>query len=119
MATYVPDVISGIDYGKLKFIIASLKVSTTPTIYNVTLTNANQEYSQALPTGTKKFTVKERNGNPFRLAFVTGQVAAPTAPYVNMLSNQVYWEDHLYLTGVTLYLAAPIAGRVIEVIAWT
>lgn len=119
VATYVPDIVSGIDYGKLKYILATLGVSTTPVIYNVSLTNANTEYSQALPAGTKKFMVKERNGNPFRLAFVTGRVAAPVVPYVNTLSNQVYWEDHMYLTGVTLYLAAPIAGRVIEILCWT
>jgi len=112
---YIPDITAGIDYGKLR----NLFQAGTPTIYNVMLTNANTEYSQALPAGTKKFTVKERNGNTFRLAFETGRVAAPTEPYLTVLSNQVYWEDHVYLTGVTLYLAAPVGGRVIEIVAWT
>lgn len=120
MSTYIPDVISGIDYGKLKFILASLEVSTTPTIYNATLAFANQDYGVALPAGTKKFMVKERNGNPFRLAFQIGVgPVAPAIPYLNVLSNQVYWEDHVYLTGVTIFVAAPIAGRVIEIICWT
>lgn len=151
--SYIPDVVSGIDYGKLKLIsdllciclkgaqnkdfttleidvesavillnqilAEMISVATTPVIYNVTLTNADQEYSQLLPNGTKKFTISERNGNPFRLAFETGRVAVPTEPYKTILSNQVYWEDDVNLVGVTLYLAAPVGGRVIEIICWT
>jgi hypothetical protein len=93
-------------------------IAQTPYVYNVTLTNANTEYSQALPRGTKRFTISERNGNPFRLAFATGRVALPTAPYMNMWANQSYSEDDLYLVGVTVYLAAPVGGRVIEITAW-
>lgn len=94
-------------------------IGRIPTIYNVTLTLANTEYSQALNLGTKKFMVSERNGNPFRLAFEAGKVAAPTEPYKTVLSNQVYWEDSVNLVGVTLYLAAPVGERVIEIITWT
>jgi hypothetical protein len=94
-------------------------IGRIPKIYNVTLTNANTEYSQALNLGTKKFLVSERNGNPFRLAFETGRVATPTEPYKTILSNQVYWEDEVNLVGITLYLAAPSGGRVIEIICWT
>lgn len=109
--TFTEDMIAGIDYGKL--------VAATPHIYNVTLTLANTEYSQVLPAGTKKFTIHERGGNTFRLSFETGRVAAPTEPYVTVEEDQPYWEDHLYLTGVTVYLADPTGGRVIEIIAWT
>ena len=94
-------------------------IGRIPTIYNVTLTLANTEYSQALNLGTKKFMISERNGNAFRWAFETGRVATPTEPYETVLSNQMYWEDHVNLVNVTVYLAAPIAGRVIEIIVWT
>ena len=94
-------------------------VAQTPYIYNVTLTLANTEYSQALPRGTKKFTISERNGNAFRWAFEPGRVATPTEPYQTVLANQVYFEDHVNLVGVTVYLAAPVLGRVIEIVAWT
>jgi len=93
-------------------------IAQTPYIYNVTLTLANTEYSQALPRGTKRFTISERGGNPFRLAFSTGLVAAPTEPYETVMANQVYWEQDLYLVGVMVYFAAPILGRVIEIVAW-
>ena len=93
-------------------------IAQTPYTYNVTLTLANTEYSQALPRGTKRFTISERDGNEFRLAFATGLVAAPTEPYETVLASETYWEQNLYLTGVTIYLAAPVVGRVIEIVAW-
>lgn len=108
---FTEDMIAGIEYSKL--------MATTPHIYNVTLTLANTEYNQALPAGTKKFTVQERGGNLFRMAFETGRVATPTEPYVTVGDDQTHWEDHVYLTDVIVYLADPTGGRVIEIIAWT
>jgi len=93
-------------------------IAQTPYIYNVTLTLADTEYSQALPTGMKRFTISERGGNAFRIAFSTGLVATPTEPYYTVLANENYWEQDLYLSGMTVYLAAPIGGRVIEITAW-
>ncbi|MFB0543813.1 MAG: hypothetical protein ACETVR_03430 [Candidatus Bathyarchaeia archaeon] len=103
--------IAGIDYGRL--------LGMTPHIYNVTLTLPNTEYSQDLPAGTKKFTIQERGGNAFRLAFETGRVATPTEPYATVGANQTYSEDHVYLTDKKVYLADPVGGRVIEIICWT
>jgi hypothetical protein len=94
------------------------KISETPIIYNVTLTITDQEYSQAFPHGTKKFTIKERTGQTFRLAYETGRVATSTEPYVSINANQIVWEDHVYLVDKTVYLAAPGVGRVIEIICW-
>jgi len=90
----------------------------TPHIYNVTLTSADTEYSQALPDGTKKFSVQERDDNAFRLAFETGKVAAPAEPYLP-LESQTYYEDGVYTSGVTLYLASSVADSHIVIIAWT
>ncbi|GAH75492.1 unnamed protein product [marine sediment metagenome] len=85
----------------------------------MTLTDADTEYSQDLPDYTKKFTIQERGGNVFRLAFEAEKVAVPTEPYKTLGENQSYWEDHLYLIGVTVYLAAAAGGAVIEIICWT
>lgn len=91
----------------------------TPVIHNVTLTGADTEYSQALPEGTKKFTLKERNVKPFRFAFETGRVAGPTEPYVQVQELMAYWDDSLETEDVTLYFASTVAGRVIEIVVWT
>jgi hypothetical protein len=91
----------------------------TPTLYNVTMTNANTEYSQALPAKTKRFSIKTRDGTAFRTAFVAGKVAAPTAPYETVPANWEYYEDLLYVTGLTLYFGCAAAGKIVEITVWT
>ena len=92
--------------------------ATTPAIYNVTMTLADTEYSQALPAQTKKFTIHTRDGTAFRLAYVTGKVAAPTEPYFTIPTNGIKSEDYL-TTSVTLYFACAAAGKIVEIEAWT
>jgi len=91
----------------------------TPAIYNVTMTTADYEYSQALPTNCKKFLIRTRDGTAFRLAFITGKVAGPTQPYLSVPANTTYYEDGILSTALTLYFACSTAGKVIEIIAWT
>ena len=100
--------------------LASLvKGSTTPIIYNIDLAIINTEYSQMLPTNTKKFTFQNRAGNDIRFAFETGKVAIPTAPYATLKAGMVYFEDNLNLTSQTLYFAGGNAGDDVELICWT
>ena len=95
-----------------------------PTIYNVTMTLADTEYSQQLNQYTKKFLIHTRDESVFRLAFETGHVAAPAAPYLTVLANTRYYEDHIdvYVAIAdwdgTLYFASSAAGKVIEIVEW-
>lgn len=96
-------------------------VTTRPTIYNVTLTAADTEYSQALPDGTRRFSVSIRDGasaNNFRVAFTTGKVATPTAPYLKYKCDYEYFEDDIHLVGKTLYIAGSNAGDVAQIVVW-
>lgn len=95
----------------------------TPFIHNVTMTVADTEYNQELPQGCKQFTIHTRDESEFRLAFVTGKVATPVAPYLTVLANSRYYENDLYIdapTGsrVTLYFASASAGKIIEIVSW-
>jgi len=92
--------------------------AVSPTIYNVTMTNADQEYSQVLPAGTKKLAFHCRDGTAFRFAFETGKVAAPTAPYFTVRANAAVSEDHINAAALTLYFACGAAGKVVELVAW-
>ena len=90
----------------------------TPGIYNVTMTNANTEYSQAL-TNCKKFIILMReNDTAFRIAFVTGKVATSTVPYFTVPEGSSYNEDNINFTG-TIYFACASAGKNIQIIAWS
>jgi len=93
--------------------------ATTPNELTVTLTNANTEYSQTLPDGTKALEFWARESVDIRFAFTSGKVATPTEPYFTLKAGTTYYKENINLTGKTLYLASSVAGSHVEIIAWT
>ena len=93
--------------------------ATTPTVFNVTLTNANTEYSQALPTNTKELRFRCRTLYDIRYAWVTGKVATPTEPYLTLPAGSDYWSDRNDLNNQTLFFASSTAGVSVEIECWT
>lgn len=96
-------------------------VPTTPTIYNLELTLADTEYSQVLTASTKKFSVSiidGQAGDNFRLAYVTGKVAGPTAPYHKYEHNVEFYQENIEASSLTLYLASSKAGVVAQIEEW-
>lgn len=89
--------------------------ATTSTVYNITLTNANTEYSQALPAGTKQVFIKCQTLYDIRYAWATGKVATPTAPYRTIGAGLSIGIDAVSLTSTTLYLASSQAGVIVEI----
>jgi hypothetical protein len=100
-------------------IIDPLSSASTTNEYNVTLTNANTEYSQLLPSNTRKLIFQSRTNVVVRWAWTTGKVATPTAPYFTLKAGSAYFEDELKLSSKTLYLASSTAGTVVEIICYT
>ena len=102
--------------------IDGIGVLLTPTIYNVSLTNANTEYSQLLPATCKRFAVSIQDGvgtDNFRIAYSTGKVATPTAPFLKIPADAEYEErDVLGSAQLTLYIASSAAGKVAQIVAW-
>jgi len=86
--------------------------------YNVVLTNANTEYSQALPAKCRKVILRCRTADVCRYAWVTNKVAAPTAPYQTLKANAEYSIDGIEITSGTLYFASATAGVVVEIEVW-
>lgn len=106
--------------------VLTLPASNVPasavTIYNVTCTNANTEYSQALPSNTKKVVISIQDGlsaNNYRVAFATGKVATPTAPYLKFNQSVEYSTPDMYMSSGTIYFASSLAGVVAQVECWT
>jgi hypothetical protein len=91
----------------------------TPTIYKVTLTSADTEYSQVLPVGTRAISFKARGNHEIRWAFETGKVAAPTDPYETLAVGQTYFKENLVAAAVTLYFASGFAGTEVEIEVWS
>ena len=103
---------------------AAGSLPVNPTIYNVTMTLADTEYSQQLSQYTKKFLIHTQDETSFRLSFEIGHVAIPTAPILTIVGGSRYWEDGLFLRVATtdwsgtLYFASDSAGKVIEIVEW-
>ena len=87
-----------------------------PEIFNVTMAVAGTEYSQALPAGTKKFTVKCRTYIPVQICFTTG---GTNTLFLTIPPGQSYWEDRLLDAALTLYFECAVAAQVIEIVAWS
>jgi hypothetical protein len=90
----------------------------TVVTYNVTLTDADTEYSQALPTGCRAVAFRCRTAHAVRFAWETGKVATPTAPYQTLKAGGEYWKDHIN-ADLTLYLAGDEDGLIVEIEAWS
>jgi hypothetical protein len=97
----------------------NLEPADTITEYSITCTNANTEYSQALPAGTKKIFYINTADYPWRASYVTGKVATPTHPYEPIGAGISGSDDGIFLTSKTLYVASTHAGDVIFVRCWT
>lgn len=94
--------------------------ATTVTLYNVTMTLANTEYSQALPANTKILEFREQStGFVTRYAFETGKVAGSVSPFRTLGAGEVKTLDGLNLTSKTLYVACSTAGKIMEIECWS
>lgn len=102
--------------------MANLFSAGTPYIYNVTLTAADTEYSQELPAGCKRFAVSVQGGQAttnFRVSFVSGKVATPTAPYLKFAGDMEYWESDINTNNpLAMYISSSSAGEIAQIVAW-
>lgn len=92
--------------------------ATTPNNYSVDMASADTEYSQALPVGTKIVNFHLRDYATFRYAWVTGKVAGPTAPFWNVIANEMIERRGLYLSGETLYFGESVGTKVMQIEAY-
>lgn len=94
---------------------------TTPASYNVPLTNADTEYSQALPANCRLYEWQCRTEHDVRHAFVTGKVAGSVAPYHTLKAGDYDSSPQINqgASPSTLYFASATAGVVVELKAWT
>lgn len=89
-------------------------VGRTPTVINKTMTDGATEYAQALPAGTKRFTLQARTAADVKLSFTVGTSATN---FITVKSGSSYSED-LIEGSHTLYMQSAGAGVVVEIIAW-
>lgn len=102
------------------YVIPPIPVSvdpvTTPTIFNVTATLANTEYSQALPSDTKKLLLRCRGLSRIQFSFASG---GTNTNYITIRPGTVYSVEGLSLSSSTIYFETSLAGQVVEILTWT
>lgn len=87
----------------------------TPTIFNLDMPIAGQEYPQAFAGNTLKLSVQMRNMSGFKYAWVAGET---DINWVTVPSGCSYVEDGVKITGKTLYIQ-PSSPDVAEITQWT
>ncbi|MBD3268493.1 hypothetical protein GF373_17635 [bacterium] len=90
-------------------------LADTPTVYNVTMTLADTEYSQALPSGTTGFMIQCRQDREIQLAFVSGE---SDTVYITIPKTGLYYKEDLDVDDLTLYFQSSVANKVAEIVAW-
>lgn len=98
---------------------SAARISITPSdtntsIYNVTITNANTEQSQALPSNTKQFLIRSRSNSNLRLAYASGET---TSQWLSIPGGSCY-KDENYYTSQTLYFQSDQAGDIVEIVVF-
>jgi hypothetical protein len=92
------------------------------TVYNTTMTNANTEYSQVIPSTARLIVLSIQDGvstDNFRISNITGKVATPTAPYLKYAGNVSYSVTNCDLSdNFTFYFACSASGKVMQIEIW-
>lgn len=87
-----------------------------PTIVNLTLTSADTEYSQLIPTGTKKFSVQCRTDKGLKFSYIEGESGTV---FHSIPEGATYTEFGVNTgPGVKIYLQSETANVVVEIIFW-
>jgi hypothetical protein len=91
-------------------------LATNPTIYNLSMPTANNEYSQVLNNSTKRLMIRMRTKGKCRVAFVSGDTAIL---YFTIEAGAVYSDDNLDLSTTTVYLRSDVGSQIAEILEWT
>lgn len=97
----------------------SQNFSVTPDVQNLTMTEADTQYSLDLPAGTITFGFHTRDGSAVRFAYVSGKVATPTAPFATVRTDGSYNFPAGVRPGfTTIYFASDSSGKVVELVSY-
>jgi hypothetical protein len=93
----------------------AVKQSGLPYVINLTLTEANTEYSYSLGPYVKKFVIQDRDFDDIKLAFTEGESGSN---YFTLKGSAAYYEDHVF-GPITIYMQSPKAGTIAELVIYS
>lgn len=92
-----------------------LQESQSPTIYNVSVSLANTEMSQALSDNTRSFLIRVRGAATLKLAFEPGETLTN---YLTLPPGSSYSTTGLNFSG-SLYFQTSKPSQIVEILEWT
>lgn len=87
--------------------------ASIPTMFNVTCTAAETEYSQSFGGTRQKFTIKARGG-ALKVCFTATESGTK---YIS-LDDGASWSEDNIKSSLTLYFQSPTAGAIAEIVTW-
>lgn len=90
-------------------------VVATPTIDNFSMPLAGVEYSYTLPTGTRRFTLKNRTSGLVKLSYAVGESGTK---WYSIEPGTSYGEEDLRLGSLTFYFQSPTPNQIVEILSW-
>lgn len=88
---------------------------TAPLISNIPCSAAFTEYSHALQTDVRKFTIRARNNSKVQLSFTPGTTATN---YITIWSGVTASEDQVKSAALVLYFQTDKNNETIEILEW-
>lgn len=83
-------------------------------VLNKTLTNADTEYSQLLPSNCKKIEIKTRSYNDLKFTFVSGESGTTYQTIQGGATREIVGN----LSSKTIYFQSPTAGEIVEILSY-
>ena len=103
--------------GSINVVTSATATAQTPTTVNFPILLANTEYSYVFPTGTRQFSIKDRDGYAkTRIAYIVGGTSASYQTIDMGCTLPV--SDILTTAGFTVYFQSNKAGRILEIVSW-
>jgi len=91
--------------------------ATTPNVFNITSPGTvDTEFSQAIPDGTKRFSLRLRGLGTLKFCFSNGD---SNVTFITIPPGANYEAQGLNLSSITMYMQTNLASQVVELIAWT
>jgi hypothetical protein len=94
---------------------AKIVTPASPTIYNVPVVIADEEYYQDFSPSTKKFTIRSRQNAVLKVAFSIGETGTN---YITIPRGMTYCEDGIDFSG-TVFFRSDTPDIIVEVLEWT
>lgn len=110
--------LSQISAGSGRFSVGSPSQATKTTVANVTMADADTQYSYTFPTGTVQWRIKLRAiGNTWFYSWTTGKlpVSGDASEYVSIPSQWLDSRDGINYGGKTIFFESGTASQIMEI----